>query len=47
MRVVDRIQFIIAHFCPSLFPDCVFPLPYFVGFSFILPLIIWSFLPLL
>ena len=44
MRVVYHIQSIIDDFCPSLFPNCVFPLPYFEGFYFILPLIIWSFL---
>ena len=32
MRVVYHIQSIIHDFCPSLFPDCVFPLPYFKGF---------------
>ena len=32
MRVVYRIQSIIADFCPSLFLDGKFPLPYFVGF---------------
>ena len=37
MRVVYRIQSIITDFCPSLFLDCEFPLPYFVGFSLILP----------
>ena len=47
MRVVYHIQSIIDDFCPSLFPDCVLPLPYFEGFYFILPLIIWSFLLLL
>ena len=35
MRVVYHIQSIIGDFCPSLFPDCVFPLPYFKGFYFI------------
>ena len=44
MRVVYHIQSIIDDFCPSLFPDCEFPLPYFDGFYFILPLIIWSLL---
>ena len=47
MRVVYHIQSMIDDFCPSLFPDCVFPLRYFEGFYFILPLIIWSFLLLL
>ena len=47
MRVVYHIQLIIDDFCPSLFPDCVFSLPYFEGFYFILPLIIWLFLLLL
>ena len=47
MRVVYHIQSIIDDFCPSLFPDCVFSLPYFEGFYFLLPLIIWSFLLLL
>ena len=32
MRVVYRIQSIIANFCPSLFLDCEFPLPCFEGF---------------
>ena len=44
--IIYNLSFI-DDFCPSLFPDCVFPLPYFKGFYFILPLIIWSFLLLL
>ena len=33
MRVVCHIQSIIDDFCPSLFPDCVFPLPYLKVFT--------------